>query len=154
MWQELYKTALRYLLRLGVSRQDAEDLAQEALLSIYLNLDGIEPGKLCAYLLAAARHKHIDFLRKSKKIRAVTLVDEILTGELVEAGQVECQEALERALAALSSSEKRLFLLKYQMGLTSAEISSLLGIRPDSVKAMLWRVRKKLRDYLEREEES
>lgn len=151
MWQELYETALRYLLRLGLSRQDAEDLAQEALLSTYLNLDGIGPGKLHAYLLAAARHRYIDFLRKSKKVCAVPLVDEIFTGDLTETGQVEGKEVLREALAALSRSEQKLFLLKYQMGLTNAEISSLLNISPDSVKAMLWRVRRKLRDYLAEE---
>ncbi len=47
MWQELYKTVLRYLLRLGLSRQDAEDMAQEALLSTYLHLDSIQPGLTC-----------------------------------------------------------------------------------------------------------
>lgn len=151
MWQELYEAALRYLLRLGLSRQDAEDLAQEALLSTYLNLDGIEPGKLHAYLLTAAKNKYIDFLRKNKKVCAVPLVDEICTGGLKETDRLEGEEVLRRALAMLGRSEQKLFLLKYRMGLTNAEISSLLNVSPDSVKAMIWRVRRKLRDYLKKE---
>lgn len=71
MWQELYKTVFRYLLKLGLPRQDAEDMAQEALLSTCLPLDGIRPGKLHAYLLATARHKCIDFLRKNNREFAV-----------------------------------------------------------------------------------
>ncbi|MDH7574115.1 MAG: sigma factor, partial [Clostridia bacterium] len=39
MWEHLYRAALGYLLRLGLSPAEAEDLAQEALISTYLHAD-------------------------------------------------------------------------------------------------------------------
>jgi len=55
MWQDLCRLVFHYLLGLGISKADAEDLAQETLLSTYLHLDGIQDGKLKSYVLLTAK---------------------------------------------------------------------------------------------------
>lgn len=67
MWQELYRRAYAYLAGLGLGHEDAEDLAQETLISAYLHLEAVHPGCLNAWIRAIARHKYIDFLRQTKK---------------------------------------------------------------------------------------
>lgn len=153
MWQELYEIVFRYLRKQGLSPMDAEDLAQETLLATYLHLGGIAEGKLKAYLLAAAKHKYIDFLRKRAKTSAAPLADlfpMMSTEEPYQ--QTESRETIKAALRKLSPGERQLLNLKYILGLTSADIASLLHVKPDSVKAMLYRIRRKVKEHLQEEE--
>ncbi len=104
--------------------------------------------------MTTAKHKCIDFLRKNNREFTIPVVSDICTNNLSEINRMESKEMIQGALDILSHSEQKLFYLKYKIGLTNAEISSLLNASPDSVKAMLWRMRKKLKDHLEKEAES
>jgi len=154
MWQELYRMVIHYLLRLGLSHADAEDIAQETLLSTYLHLDSIQEGKLKSYALAAARNKYIDFLRKNKKEFTVSVIGDFCIKNFSEIYQIENKEILKKALSNLNLTEQKLFYMKYNLGMTNKEISSLFDTSPDSVKTMLWRLRKKVKEYLEEEAKS
>ncbi|RJQ27541.1 MAG: sigma-70 family RNA polymerase sigma factor [Peptococcaceae bacterium] len=150
MWQELHRLIYRYFSGLGLAREDAEDLAQEALIAVYLHLDGVRPGKLKAWLFTVARHKYIDWLRRTKK--GVMLVDfaaeELADGavgpeEAVLAG--EAKEAVAAALNRLDPPERVLLTLKYNLGLTTEEISAALKTDPGAVKMKLFRARQKFK---------
>jgi RNA polymerase sigma-70 factor (ECF subfamily) len=154
MWQDLYKTVFRYLLKLGLSYTDAEDVAQEALLSTYLHLDSIQEGKLKTYLLTTAKHKYIDFLRKNGREFITPIISDFCMSEFAQIHQIENKDVMQRALNKLNLNEQKLFYMKYNLELTNAEISALLKTTPDSVKVMLYRIRKKLKEYLEGEAES
>jgi RNA polymerase sigma-70 factor (ECF subfamily) len=154
MWLDLYKTAFRYLLKLGLPYTDAEDIAQEALLSTYLHLDSIQEGKLKTYLLTTAKHKYIDFLRKNGREFITPIISDFCMSEFAQIHQIENKDVMQRALNKLNLNEQKLFYMKYNLELTNAEISSLLKTTPGSVKVMLYRIRKKLKEYLEGEAES
>jgi len=150
LWQELYRLSYHYLAGLGLTHEDAEDLAQEALAAAYLHLDGVRPGKLKAWLFTVARHKYIDWLRRTKK--EVPLVDfaveELADGavgpeEAVLTG--EAREAVTVALSRLDKPERVLLALKYNLGLTTEEISVVLKTAPCTVKVRLFRARQKLK---------
>lgn len=158
MWEHLYRVALRYLRDRGVPLQDAEDIAQEALISTYLHTDGIQEGRLVAYVLAAARNRHVDLIRKRRHeaheldLRGLTL-DRPLCAAGVEAArteaeQVETREAVEGALRRLNPTERRLFHMRYRLDLTTFEIATRLNTSPDTVKTLLWRLRKKMSAHL------
>jgi len=153
MWQDLYRLAFQYLLKLGMSYYDAQDMAQETLLCVYLHLDSIQEGKLKSYVFAAAKNKYIDFFRKNKKEFAMPDSDDFCISSFSEI-QIENKEVIKKALSKLSPAEHKLFHMKYSLGMTNAEISSALKITPDSAKTMLWRLRKKLKEHLKKEEES
>lgn len=149
MWDHLYQVALRYLLRLGLSYAEAEDIAQEALLSTYLHVDSIQEGKLISYLLATARNRCIDLARRNSREIIGLDIGRGYPGKGSEIEQIETKEAVDRALSRLNLTEQKLFCLKYRLDLTTAEISARLNTSPNTVKALLWRLRKKLREYLE-----
>ncbi|WP_026486658.1 RNA polymerase sigma factor [Caldanaerobius polysaccharolyticus] len=151
MWQDLYRIVFHYLLKLGVSRADAEDIAQEALLSTYLHLDSIQDGKLKPYVLATARNKYIDFLRKNKKEFTVSSIGSFCISNFPEIHQIENKEIIENAINKLSITEQKLFYMKYSLGMTNHEISFVLKTSTDTVKAMSWKLRKKLKEYLKEE---
>ncbi|NHM27162.1 sigma-70 family RNA polymerase sigma factor [Desulfofundulus sp. TPOSR] len=151
MWQELYRLTYRYFSGLGLTREDAEDLAQETLVAAYLHLDGVRPGKLRAWLFTVARHKYIDWLRRSPK--GVVLVnfpaEELTDGvrgpeEAALAGAV--RETVAAALNRLSPPERTLLALKYNLGLNTQEIASVLKIKPGTVKVRLFRARQKFKE--------
>ncbi|SHE87240.1 RNA polymerase sigma-70 factor, ECF subfamily [Thermoanaerobacter uzonensis DSM 18761] len=154
MWQDLYKAAFYNLLKLGVPQADAEDIAQEALLSTYLNLDGIQEGKLKAYVLTAARNKYTDFLRKTKKDVTVSIIDAFPQSTFSEFQQFENKEVIKKAVNRLTLNEQKLFYLKFILEMSNEEISSYLKTNSNTVKTMVWRLRKKLKEYLKEEEKS
>jgi len=154
MWQDLYKAAFYYLLKLGVPQADAEDIAQEALLSTYLNLDGIQEGKLKAYVLTAARNKYTDYLRKTKKDMTVSIIDVFPQSTFSEFQQIENKEVIKKAVNRLTLNEQKLFYLKFILEMSNEEISSYLKTNSNTEKTMVWRLRKKLKEYLKEEEKS
>lgn len=149
MWQDLYKLVFHYLLSLGISHTDAEDVTQETLLSTYLHLDGIQDGKLKSYVLATARNKYIDLLRKNKKEIPVSFDKDM--SNFSQIYNIENREVIKEAFNKLSPSEQKLFYLKYSLEMTNGDIAILLKTNPDSVKTMLWRLRKKVKEYLDEE---
>jgi RNA polymerase sigma-70 factor (ECF subfamily) len=149
MWQDLYKIAFHYLLSLGISKADAEDIAQETLLSTYLHLDGIQEGKLKYYVLATAKNKFIDFIRRNKKEIPVLFIDDLQNFSPIF--NVEDREIIKNVVNKLTQSEKKLFYLKYSLEMTNEDIAILLHTNTDSVKSMLWRLRKKIKKYIEEE---
>lgn len=152
MWQEMYKMAYHYLLSLGLRREDAEDLAQEALLSTYLHLDGIQEGKLKTYVVVAARSKYFDFLERQRRTRLL-LAEE---SRLAAAGcpseeDNDDKQMVETAIRQLKPKERALLMMKYRVGLSAREIARMLGTTADSVKTALWRARNKLKSYFNEE---
>ncbi|HHV78368.1 MAG TPA: sigma-70 family RNA polymerase sigma factor [Firmicutes bacterium] len=153
MWQELYEVAYHYLLRLGLASADAEDLAQEALVSTYLHLDGIQQGKLRAYVLAAARSKYLDFVERRHRDCLLTAREGYRVAcARQEAECLEDKERVQAAMERLKPTEKKVFLMKYYMGLSAKEIASLMGTSADCVKTTLWRLRRRLKSYFEGED--
>lgn len=151
MWQELYRLVLRYLLNLGLAREDAEDLAQDTLVAAYLHMDGVEDGKLRAWLFTVARRKFVDWLRRNKKgVALVEINDEETLDRSGDPEELvldaEHRELILAALGPLSPTERNLLIMKYNLGLSYGEIAKALKMKPNTVKVSLYRARQKFRD--------
>lgn len=149
MWQELFVLVYRYLRGRGLSHADAEDLAQDTLLVTYQHLDGIEPGKLHAWVRAVARNRHVDWARRHSRT--------ILVAEKPEVKDVWDDAALagDRAdmkhlLSSLPAADRRLLELKYFEDRTVEEVAEALGQSVNTTKVGLFRARKRLRDRIEK----
>ncbi|GEA18584.1 RNA polymerase sigma factor [Moorella sp. E306M] len=150
MWQELYRLAYRYLVSLGLAREDAEDLAQETMMAACLHLDGVQPGKLQAWIIAVARHKFIDWLhRAGRGVSLLYLPDaepEAATGGPEErALRKEGRQEIMAALNRLEPTERMLLVLKYNMGLKGEEIAAYMKMKPNTVKVKLYRARQRFK---------
>lgn len=135
-------------------RLTLKNIAQEALLSTYLNLDGIQEGKLKAYVLTAARNKYTDYLHKAKKDVTVSIIDVFPQNTFLEFQQIENKEVIKKAVNRLTHNDQKLFYLKFILEMSNKEISSYLKTNSNTVKTMVWRLRKKLKEYLKEEEKS
>lgn len=152
MWRDLYSLTYRHLRRRGVPHADAEDIAQEVLTAAYVSIDSIDPTRIRAWLLAAARNKMIDRYRRTD--RFVPLDDTLVVMDPDEgpAGAVlrkqEAQE-LRRVIAEMSPRDARLLELYYFDERPLADVAEMTGTSTMAAKVALFRARRRLRRALE-----
>ena len=149
----LYAVAYRYT----SNREDALDVAQDALIKAYRKIDSWRPsGGFVPWLMRLAVNQAIDHLRRHKRHRHVDLDETYATGDgssTIEpriedtAQQVaanEIEERVQRALVVLSPSQRAVFIMRHYEGLQLAEIAEALGCTVGSVKVHLFRALRKL----------
>jgi len=139
----------RRSMSLGVDRDDAEDVAQTALLRAWRSIEALEipePGRMCSWLDAIARNVVIDLARQRAR-RPVGELDDDVPDEASVSAQVEVRVILDNALAALRALPEALrqpLLLAAVDGLSTAEIADRLGIEPATARQRISRARKAL----------
>ncbi|MDO8963710.1 MAG: sigma-70 family RNA polymerase sigma factor [Coriobacteriia bacterium] len=154
MWQELFALAYRYLRGRGLAHADAEDIAQDTLLTTFKHLDGIEPGRLRAWVCTVARNKHIDLARRRALTTSADLELEVADADddpCAAALRAEGQDEARRLLSVLPPGDRRLLELKYVEDRGVAEIAEMLGRPVNSIKVALFRARSRARARFARE---
>ncbi|GAT71911.1 RNA polymerase ECF subfamily sigma factor [Microbacterium sp. HM58-2] len=132
---------------LGVPIDDADDVAQLALLRAWRSIETLEapePGRVCSWLDAIARNAAIDLARQRAR-RPDAPLEEDVPGEESVAGAVEIRMLLDGALAALHALPGTLrepLLLAVVDGLSTAEVAARLGIAPATARQRISRARK------------
>lgn len=130
---------IRRLERMLGSRESAEDLAQEAFLRLWQRAPtGLAPSEQAAWLNRTATNLALDELRR-RRVRDHHPFEE----EAVAALTADHAEtlAVQEALARLSTHERLLVLLRFQAGLTHAEIAETLAIAPEAARKRVSRAR-------------
>lgn len=134
-------------------REEARDVAQEAFIRIYRNLDGFETGgNFAAWALRITRNCAIDRLRHLQ-VRApfddarvderVPVADTRPAPDL-DAMESERQRLLYRALELMSAVNREMILLKDIQGLQQHEIADMLSLPLGTVKTRSSRARVEL----------
>ena len=141
----LYRTHYLRMVRLAFlltgSNAHAEEIVQEAFIRLRTRAGLADPA---AYLRAVVVNGCRDHLRRRgiHDRAALRLVrDEAVVDQVDELG-----DALER----LPGRQRAVLVLRYYEGMTEAEIASLLGCRPGTVKSLAHRGLAQLRGTLER----
>lgn len=154
----LYHTALR-LLRLPSL---AEDVLQDAYLSIWLHAASFRPGQASpmTWLIAIVRNRAFSILRSNRNGIASlmseedpALLAETAHGEEIDAGaqlyDLLAHMRLEQALTRLEPAQRQSIALAYGQELTHAEIARHLGVPLGTAKSWLRRGLERLRLYME-----
>lgn len=154
---ERYKNLMFYTANsvLGDTR-DSEDIVQDAFMKIIEIIDDIDdpnsPQTRCL-IVTITENKAIDLYRK-RKAKTVVPFEEEHTGvpEQSLIDQIEENDRLVKAIALLPGKYREVLLLKYAQGYSVDEIAKILSTTKENVKKTIQRARKKLGDYLDREE--
>ncbi len=157
-WEDIARSHGRFLYsvayRLTGSRDDAEDLVQEALLRVRRGLDGYQPGNLEGWLSRIVTNLFLDDVRRRRRRPLTSVadlpdpwvgVDHAPDDELARA---RLPEELEAALVALPPDFRAAVVLCDVVGLDYQEISESLGIPPGTVRSRIHRGRALLRKAL------
>lgn len=137
-YQQVYRVAYG----LVVSREEAEDLAQEALLALYHQPpERLAGGGLAAWLCRVALNRGYNTLRGERRERQrAELLDDRAPPPDPQAELLRAEERarVRAALALLPERQAKLLLLRYS-GLAYAEIAAVLDLAAGSVGTLLAR---------------
>lgn len=159
----VYGLALRILRQ----EQDAEDVTQQAFLSVVEHLAGFRgESSFATWITRIATHAALKVLRKRKGLDLVPLdagTDEDLSGvalpefiadwresPAVLVGRRETRRLVDEALEGLDEKHRLVFLLRDVEGFSVRETADALGLSEGNVKVRLLRARLQLREALTR----
>lgn len=150
-------------LRLTGSPEDAMELTQETFFNAWRGLPNFHAdSKFSTWLYRLATNATIDFLRREKRRRAVSVVPlaqeddpdralDIPDRRFTPQGELErreLQEAIQRGLEQLSFEHRQVLVLREVNGLSYGEIAQIVGIEEGTVKSRIARARLALRKIL------
>ena len=152
---ETYETSVyRLALRMCGNAHDAEEVAQEAFVAAWKGLPAFRgESKFSSWLYQLTTNAAIDFLRREKRHRAATPLEDEMEPVSPDTPQQaveesEMRQALQQALDSLTPEHREIFLLRQMRQLSYEEIGRLLGLEPGTVKSRLSRAKKQLRQIL------
>ena len=154
----LYKISYQIL---GVN-EDTEECLNDTYFAAWRSIPIDRPSDIHTYLRKIARQKSIDILRKrtaGKRVDSECSLSIEELGDVIPQGntpetELECKElncAIERFVEMLSKTERSLFLGRYYFFDPVKDIAGYLGMSESKVKTSLFRIRKRLREYLKKE---
>jgi RNA polymerase sigma-70 factor (ECF subfamily) len=144
-----------YLSRVAGDRQTADDLLQETFyrfLRAQATYDSEAHRRNSLYRIATNLAR--DARRRSLTHPAANVAGHDIEGLSASEwrGAIECSADFTRAMSRLKPKERAMLWLAYAEGATHREIADVLGLRPGSLKSMLFRARRKLAGLLGRQE--
>ena len=167
-FEEVYRRTRAHLfglaLRMLGREQAAEDVLQEAFVSVWKNAGGYrsqvggEEIQPMTWLIAIVRNKSLDALRARKRRRETELPEDTENGEAGAGGTApsaldlfaSATRALkiDGCLAALEGTHRQSLALAYYQGLSHSEVAAQMGAPLGSVKAWIRRGLEKLKACL------
>jgi RNA polymerase sigma-70 factor (ECF subfamily) len=142
--------------RADCHRQVAEDVVSETFLAVVRQVYELDPegGSVAAWLTAIARHKLIDYQRRTDRERRAAhnvqqrhQVDDCRDSPQSAAGAIETREQVVRAMCNLSDEERLMLEWKYVDRLAVREIAARLGRTEKAVESLLYRARRSFRAH-------
>ncbi|MGA7203560.1 MAG: RNA polymerase sigma factor [Specibacter sp.] len=139
----------RRSISLGVAPDDAQDVAQTALLRAWRSIETLqspETGKMCSWLDKIAQNTAIDLARQRARA-LVTPLDETIEDPKNVYREIEIREILDCALRAIQDLPQSLrepLILSVAEELTAPEIADRLQISAAAVRQRISRARKRL----------
>ena len=142
-------------LRMTGNQEDAEDLAQEAFLKAFQNLESFKgESGFGPWLYRLASNVCIDHLRREKRREksSLTYLDDAGVAVEIELpderfspavalDKRQVQERVQQGLDALTSEHRSILVLRELSGLSYDEIGSALGLSAGTVKSRISRAR-------------
>jgi RNA polymerase sigma factor (sigma-70 family) len=139
----------RRSISLGVSPNDADDVAQTVLLRAWRSIEHLhtpEPGQMCSWLDTIARNAVTDLSRQQSR-RPVDELDEDVSDARSVTQEVEMRVILDGALQAihgLPATLREPLLMSVADDLSAPEIAERLQITPATARQRIARARKAL----------
>lgn len=160
---ELYKDKVYILCyRMLGNSHEAEDIAQEAFIRAYINIDSYNiDKKFSTWLYRIATNLSIDRIRKKKPdyyldaevkgTEGLTMYSQVASDTPLpedEVESLELQQSVQEEILKLPEKYRSVIVLKYIEELSLKEISDILGLPISTIKTRIHRGREALRKQL------
>ncbi|WP_018349813.1 RNA polymerase sigma factor [Longispora albida] len=140
----------RFAYSLCATPEDAEDAAQEALITLYRKIGTLRAtGALASWMFRIVRNECLRHLRRAVRVDAVeepaldpahSAEDEVI--ERLEAARVA------DAIAALPADQRRVLIMRDVQGLPGSVVAETMGLSTAAMKSRLHRARAAVRTSL------
>jgi RNA polymerase sigma-70 factor (ECF subfamily) len=147
------------MLKAGCNADEAEEIAQNALIAVWRKADQFDPSSAgaAAWIFTIARNLRIDSARRA--VRAVRLGNDAELADSpdpadlpdVMISRVENAARVKAAIERLSAEQSRVIRLSFIEEQPHPEIASLLGIPLGTVKSRIRLAMNRLREFLDEE---
>src|SRR5215813_5193591 len=151
-----YRSAVVRTAQSIVGRDDAEDVAQDALLLAFKALPSIEePSKFAAWLSAITRHRALRFSKREQPHKTGRIdLDEFLLDQVRSLGQPQTaspeeDDELKLALDSVPSDYAMVLRLRFFDDMPLKRIAAFLGAPLSTVKWRIHRGKQLLREQIE-----
>lgn len=141
--------------------QDVEEILSDTWLRAWNSIPPAKPAHLKLYLARITRNLSFDRFRtqsREKRGNGETALALHELSECIGSGSPEeileaeeLRNGLNRFLSTLPQRDRQIFLLRYFHLLSAEAIARRISLRPDNVRAILSRTRRKLRQFLHKE---
>ena len=143
-----------------LSREDVEECVNDVYLHLWNAIPPLRPGSLPAYICRVARNlalKRFEYIHAEKRSPGMTVplseIEAFLPDEqtLSHAKREELKSLLRLFLSGETAEARNVFIRRYWFFDSVSDIAQQYAISESKVKSMLFRTRKRLRRYLEKE---
>ena len=138
------------------NHEQTEEALSDVWLRIWNSIPPARPARLRAYLARIARNVALDYIKhnSAQKRSGITVMLEELDACIPEPNWDErerLRELLRTFVNTLEPEVQRIFLRRYVYGATIEELAKAMHSTENRITGILFRTRKKLRKYLEKE---
>ena len=155
------KLCRRVAMNIVKNESDAEECESDTYLRVWDTVPPTDPDPLSHYVLRITRNLALDRYRYNRAARRygggdalLSEVEDILTtsdGAESEAMRAELARCISDFLRTLRAEDRKLFVRRYWYGEDMSALADLFGISENSAAVKLFRVRQKMKSYLEKE---
>lgn len=145
------RSVFRLAYRITRSRQDADDVVQEAFLRAYRHLSTFDArSSFKSWLYRIATNSAFDVIRRNERNRAEELdeASDVVGADDDAATSIAIRTAVDRGMQLLTASERTAFVLRHFDGMSIDEVGAILGTEPSATKQAIFRAVRKLRQVL------
>jgi RNA polymerase sigma-70 factor (ECF subfamily) len=145
------KIVFKSLIKMGATREDAEDIVQNTLYKALKYVDSIDYRSARAWLFRVALNEFYNICKRNKKNLLMNInyidINDFLT-ESAEDTVINSEkvEDIKNTLEKLQPVYKEFLILKYVIGFSYRDISEYTGYSENKVKIYLYRARNKFKE--------
>ena len=158
--QRFQKPVFKFLLGVGVHKDQVEDLAQDVFLAVYRHLGSFDESKsqLATWIFSIAKNKAINSLRLKKMKSFFGFRNEAVESEKSGSSPEDVLQSqdqrkiINKILETLPLAQKSVLVLFYYNELSLEEIAAIEGCSVGTVKSRLHRLKSELKTKLNRED--
>lgn len=142
-------------------REDREEVLNDSLLALWNSIPPEHPESFSAYISEIVRRQSISRSRANnawKRGKNVQIVGEEFLSMIEDGTDISAHyeakragEIISRFLRTLPKTERKMFIMRYWLDMSLAEISKQTGFGESKIKVTLHRIRKKLAAELGKE---